>query len=133
MVYTNIGGILCNFSRYKESLEYLDKAKKELKNISSPLLIGNLYNEYGKNYTHLGLLEQSNAAFNKAEYYIKKLTNERQRKVILFYNYSWKRTNFVRMKDQDSLQHIEKKCWLLTPAHLLIQGLLMALLRRKSI
>lgn len=115
MVYTNIGGILCNFSRYKESLEYLDKAKKELKNISSPLLIGNLYNEYGKNYTQLGLLEQSNAAFNKAEYYIKKLTDERQRKAILFYNYSWKRANFVRMKNQDSLQHIEKKMLAVNP------------------
>ncbi|WP_374464582.1 transcriptional regulator [Chryseobacterium sp.] len=118
MTYTNIGGILCNFSRYKESLEYLDKAKKELKNISSPLLIGNLYNEYGKNYTQLGLLEQSNAAFNKAEYYIKKLTNERQRKVILFYNYTWKRTNFVRTKNQDSLQHIEKKMLAVNPGTL---------------
>ncbi|MFS4430379.1 hypothetical protein [Chryseobacterium sp. S90] len=118
MVYTNIGGILCNFSRYKESLEYLDKAKKELKNFSSPFLIGNLYNEYGKNYTQLGLLEQSNAAFNKAEYYIKKLTDERQKKAILFYNYSWKRTNFVRMKNQDSLQHIERKMLAVNPGTL---------------
>lgn len=118
MVYTNIGGILCNFSRYKESLEYLDKAKKQLKHISSPLLTGNLYNEYGKNYTHLGLFEQSNAAFNKAEYYIKKLTNERQKKAVLFYNYSWKRTNFVRLKDQDSLHHIERKMLAVNPGTL---------------
>ncbi|PKF74493.1 tetratricopeptide repeat protein [Chryseobacterium sp. PMSZPI] len=118
MVYTNIGGILCNFSRYKESLEYLDKAKKELKKVNSPLLTGNLYNEYGKNYTQLGLLEQSNAAFNKAEYYIKKLTNDQQKKAILFYNYSWKRANFVRMKNQDSLQDIERKMLVVKPGTL---------------
>lgn len=109
MVYTNIGSILCSFSRHKESLEYLDKAKRELSKIKSPILTANLYNEYGRNYTRLGLYSQSNDAFNKAEQYIRKISNEKQRKFLLFYNYSWKHTNFIRNKDFDSLQHIEKK------------------------
>ncbi|UTX48912.1 lipopolysaccharide assembly protein LapB [Chryseobacterium sp. MA9] len=109
MVYTNIGSILCSFSKHKESLEYLDKAKKEMNNINSPFLTGNLYNEYGRNYTRLGLFGQSNIAFNKAEHYIRKVSNEKQRKFLLFYNYSWKCTNFIRTKDADSLHSMKKK------------------------
>ncbi|MBB6331773.1 tetratricopeptide (TPR) repeat protein [Chryseobacterium sediminis] len=109
MVYTNIGSILCNFSKHKESLEYLDKAKEELNNTSEPFLKANLYNEYGRNYTRLGLYEQSIAAFNKAEYYIKKISNPEQKKISLAYNYSWKRINFIRVKNLDSLQNIDNK------------------------
>lgn len=115
MVYTNIGSILYNFSKYKESLEYLDKAKKELKHINEPFLKANLYNEYGRNYTRLGLYEQSNAAFNKAEYYIKKIQNPKQRKLSLTYNYSWKRINFIRVKNLDSLQSIDNKILAVRP------------------
>ncbi|MGU3377049.1 helix-turn-helix transcriptional regulator [Chryseobacterium sp. M5A1_1a] len=109
MVYTNIGGILCSFSKHKESLEYLDKAKKKLKGINAPFLIGSLYNEYGRNYTRLGLFGHSNTAFNKAEYYIKKISNDKQKNFLLFYNYSWKRANFVNTENSDSLLSIEKK------------------------
>ncbi|UWX61448.1 tetratricopeptide repeat protein [Chryseobacterium oranimense] len=118
LVYTNIGSILCSFSKHKESLEYLDKAKKELSSISSPFLTANLYNEYGRNYTRLGLFGQSNTAFNKAEQYIRKISNEKQRKFLLFYNYSWKRTNFIRAKDVDSLHHVEKKMLAIMPGTL---------------
>ncbi len=110
MVYTNIGGILCGFARHKESLEYLDKAKKELSQIKdAPLLTGSLYNEYGRNYIRLGLFEQANTAYNKAEYYIKKITNDKQRNYLLFHNYSGKYTNFLKAKNIDSLRSIEKK------------------------
>ncbi|MBL3549293.1 tetratricopeptide repeat protein [Chryseobacterium sp. KMC2] len=109
MVYTNIGSILSGLDRNKESLEYLDKAKKELLHSNDPFLKANLYNEYGRNYTRLGLYEQSNAAFDQAASYIKKITNLKQREFALAYNYSWKQQNFPKDKNLDSLQAIKKK------------------------
>ncbi len=109
MAYTNIGSLLCGLGRNKESLEYLDKAKKELLSINDPLLKANLYNEYGRNYNRLGLYEQSNAAFDQAKSYIKKISNIKQREFALSYNYSWQQQNFPKDKNRDSLQAIKKK------------------------
>ncbi|MCJ7933290.1 MAG: tetratricopeptide repeat protein [Chryseobacterium sp.] len=135
MVYTNIGNILCGFSRHKESLEYLDKAKNELNTINppTPLLIGNLYNEYGRNYIRLGLFEQANTAYNKAAYYIKRVTDDKQRNYLLFHNYSGKYTNFLKSKNIDSLRTIEKNCCLRFREHSPTQEWLMVLLRKKHL
>ncbi|MDP9961987.1 tetratricopeptide repeat protein [Chryseobacterium lathyri] len=110
LVYINIGSLLCNFAKYKESLEYLDKAKKELSKVkNAPFLTGILYNEYGRNYIRLGLFEQANAALNKARYHIRKLTDDKQRNYLLLNNYSWKHAGFLKDKNTDSLQAIGKK------------------------
>lgn len=109
MAYTNIGSILNGLDRNKESLEYLDKAKKELLHINDPFLKANLYNEYGRTYTRLGLFEQSNSAFDQAKSYIKKIPDLKQREFANGYNYSWKQQNFPKDKNLDSLQVIKKK------------------------
>lgn len=109
MVYTNIGTILSGLERNKESLEYLDKAKKELLHINDPFLKANLYNEYGRTYTRLGLYEQSNAAFDEAKSSIMKISDLKQKEFALAYNYSWKQQNFPNDKNRDSLQAIKKK------------------------
>ncbi len=56
MAYTNIGSLLSALGRNKESLEYLDKAKKELLHNNDPFLKANLYNEYGRNLYKPGAL-----------------------------------------------------------------------------
>lgn len=108
-IYTNIGNTLFMFGKYKESLYYLDKAKDKIENNKNPLLNARLYNEYGKNYTKLGLLKQSNTAFDKAIQNIKKIANEKQKILYLGSSYSWKRINFLRLHQMDSLRNIEKK------------------------
>lgn len=108
-VYTNIGNMLFAFSKYKESLHYLDKAKEELGENKNPLLNGRLYNEYGKNYTNLGIFKQSNVILDKARQYIQKIPNEKQRIYYLSYNYLWKKQNFLGLRQLDSLRNIEKK------------------------
>lgn len=108
-VYTNIGNMLFAFSKYKESLSYLDKAKQKLGKNKNPLLNGRLYNEYGKNYTNLGLFQQSNVTLDKARQYIEKIPNEKQRIYYLGYNYLWKKQNFLGLRQMDSLRSVEKK------------------------
>lgn len=108
-VYTNIGNMLFAFSKYKESLHYLDKAKEKLGKNKNPLLNGRLYNEYGKNYSSLGLFKQSDMMFNKAVQYINKIPNEKQKTYYLSYNYLWKRQNFLGLRQMDSLRSVEKK------------------------
>ncbi|UTX48905.1 hypothetical protein [Chryseobacterium sp. MA9] len=109
MIYTNVGNILLMFGKYKESLHYLDKAKDKIGKNKNPLLNARLYNEYGKNYTKLGLFKQSNAAFDKAVQNIKKIANEKQKIFYLASNYSWKRSNFLELHQIDSLRNIEQK------------------------
>ncbi|MCS3532823.1 tetratricopeptide repeat protein [Chryseobacterium sp. JUb7] len=108
-VYTNMGNMLFILSKYKESLRYLDRAKGELIENNNPLLNGRLYIEYGKNYTSLGLFKQSNAMFDKALQYINKIPNQKQKIYYLNANYSWKRINFLELRQMDSLRSIEKK------------------------
>jgi tetratricopeptide (TPR) repeat protein len=109
MAYTNIASLLNGLGRNKESLEYLDKAKKELLRSNDPFLNANLYNEYGRTYTRLGLYEQSNAAFDQAKTYIKKISDLKQREFAQDYNYSWKQQNQPKDKNLDSLRAIKKK------------------------
>ncbi|GEJ45303.1 MULTISPECIES: tetratricopeptide repeat protein [unclassified Chryseobacterium] len=109
MAYTNIASLLNGLGRNKESLEYLDKAKKELLRSNDPFLNANLYNEYGRTYTRLGLYEQSNAAFDQAKTYIKKISDLKQREFAQDYNYSWKQQNLPKDKNLDSLLAIKKK------------------------
>lgn len=106
-VYTNIAYLLVSFGRLKESIIYLDKAKKEMNNNDNPLFQARIYNEYAKNYTRLGLLKQSNLNFDKAIEYAHKIPDEKQRTYLLFYSYTWKRLNFLNQID--SLREIEKK------------------------
>ncbi|MCE4063529.1 hypothetical protein LXM63_00335 [Chryseobacterium gleum] len=109
MAYTNIGSLLNALGRHRESLEYLDKAKKELLHSNDPFLKANLYNEYGRTYTLLGLYEQSNAAFDQAKPFIKKIRDIKQREFAQGYNYSWQQQNLPKDKNLDSLQAINKK------------------------
>ncbi|MCC3216563.1 hypothetical protein LIV57_14950 [Chryseobacterium sp. X308] len=109
MAYTNIGSLLNGLGRNKESLQYLDKAKKELFHSNDPFLKANLYNEYGRTYTSLGLYEQSNAAFDQAKSFIKKIPDLKQREFAEAYNYSWKQQNLPKDKNLDSLQVLKKK------------------------
>ncbi|MCJ7932606.1 MAG: hypothetical protein MUW56_02960 [Chryseobacterium sp.] len=106
-VYTNIAYLLFSFNKLKESLHYLDKAKEEMKGSNNPLFRARIYNEYAKNYTKLGMREQSNINFDKALDYAKKIPDERQKKYLLFYGYTWKRLNFL--SQQDSLHRIDQK------------------------
>ncbi|WP_412850780.1 transcriptional regulator [Chryseobacterium sp. PMSZPI] len=109
MAYTNIGSILCGLDKNKEGLEFLNKAKKMLTHINDPLVKASLYNEYGRSYTRLGLYEQSDAAFDEAKFFIKKINNLKQREFFESYNYSWKQMNPSQTKNSDSLQIIKKK------------------------
>lgn len=112
-IYTNMANMLFIFSRYKESFHYLDKAKDELDRNRNPLLNGRLYIEYGKNYTSLGLYKQSNTTFNNALKYINRIHDKKQRSYYLNVNYTWKRNNFLQLRQMDSVRGIENKSFLL--------------------
>ncbi|WP_449399378.1 hypothetical protein [Chryseobacterium wanjuense] len=43
-----LGGAFTHLNRQKEALEYLDRAKENIGNVTNPLLISRLYNQYGE-------------------------------------------------------------------------------------
>lgn len=108
--YINIGNLLCTLNRHKESLEYLDKAEKEIKNTRNPIIKSKLYSEYGRNYALLKLLKQSNLIFDKAINYAWKIPSQKQRNYYLYYNYAWKWDNFDNLNELDSMHMMQKKC-----------------------
>jgi DNA-binding CsgD family transcriptional regulator len=113
-VYTNIAYLLFSFHKLKESIHYLDRAKKEMKGDDNPLFQARIYNEYAKNYTKLGMLSQSNINFNKAIKYANKIPDAKQKRYLLFYSYTWKRLNFLNQGD--SLESIDKKSLKIMPS-----------------
>lgn len=108
--YINIGNLLCTLNRHKESLEYLDKAEKEIKKTKDPIIKSRLYSEYGRNYALLKLLKQSNLIFDKAINYAWKIPSKKQRNYYLYYNYAWKWDNFDNLNELDSMHMMQRKC-----------------------
>ncbi|WP_415328387.1 tetratricopeptide repeat protein [Chryseobacterium sp. MMS23-Vi53] len=107
-VYINIGFLLFSYTDYPKSLDYLEKAQKEIGNReNNPLLMARLYNEYAKNYTRLGMFDKSNATYDKAINYAKRIKDKKQQNYLLFYANIWKRLNFPHK--YDSLRIVEKK------------------------
>ncbi|PKF72282.1 hypothetical protein CW752_16455 [Chryseobacterium sp. PMSZPI] len=115
-VYINIGNLLFITAKYKESIEYLNKAKEILRNDNTvPSLKAYLFNEYGKNYSRLGLFEQSGRSFNLSQEYINKIPDQKQKVYYLSLNYSWKRQLFFELKATDSMLSVEKKMLQIDP------------------
>jgi tetratricopeptide (TPR) repeat protein len=106
--YINLANLLCTLHRYKESLSYLDEAKAYEVDIKNPVLKSRLYNEYGRNYSLLGLYKRSNISLNSAIRYGQEISDIRQKKYYLNYSYYWKWYNFDYMGDTDSLHRIRK-------------------------
>ena len=109
-VNINLGNLLCTLNQYKESISYLDEAKSEISTVKNPYLYSRLYNEYGRNYSLLGLFAQGNENLNKAIRYTRKISNQDQRKKQLYYSYTWKWYNFESLKKMDSVYSMQKKC-----------------------
>jgi len=107
-IYTNIGFLSFAFGKHRESIHYLDKAKKMMEdnNLKDPLLMARLYSEYAKNDTRLGILNKSNDTFDEAINYAYRISDHKQKQYMLYYCYTWKRFNFLN--NQDSLQKIDK-------------------------
>jgi len=107
--YVNIGNLLCTLSKYKESLIYLDKARSEIKKLKNPKLFSRLYNEYGRNYSLLGLSDQSNKNLDKGIEYAKKIPDLKQKNYQLYYSYAWKWVNFDKLHQIDSINSMQRK------------------------
>ncbi|WP_179473319.1 tetratricopeptide repeat protein [Chryseobacterium sp. H1D6B] len=108
--YINIANLLCTLSRYKESIDYLDKAKNEINTVKNPALYSRLYNEYGRNYASLGLYDQSNKSFNQAVQYARKISDLKQKNYQMYFSYAWKWYNFDKLNKIDSTYSMQRKC-----------------------
>ncbi|WP_394665075.1 hypothetical protein [uncultured Chryseobacterium sp.] len=104
----NLGGLYWYLNDYKVSLQYLETSENLSEKTKSPLLLGKLFGEYGRNYASLGLLNQSNSNLNKAIFYAKKIQQKKQREKLLFYYYTWKIANFEELHLQDSADAVQK-------------------------
>lgn len=108
--YINLGNLLCSLNKYKESIQYLDKAGDKLKEMKNkPILQSKLYNEYGRNYALLGLFDHSNKTLNKAIQFTQKIPDLKQKNEQLYYSYGWKWYNFDHLKKADSADVIKRK------------------------
>lgn len=68
--YINMGGLLWSLHRYRESLEYLEKAEEKLRKIKNYILCAKMYGEYSRNYASLGLLQQANTSLDSSIYFL---------------------------------------------------------------
>jgi len=106
----NLGNLLCTLNQYAESIVYLDKAKSEISKAKNPYLQTRLYNEYGRNYSLLGLFVKGNEYFNKAINRAQKIPNKEEKNHQLYFSYTWKWHNFEYLKEMDSVYSMQKKC-----------------------
>jgi len=118
--YINLANLLCTLHRYKESLSYLDEARGYEADVKNPVIKLRLYNEYGRNYSLLGLYKRSNKSLNDAVRHEKQISDIRQKAYYLNYSYYWKWYNFDILGQKDSLQDIKKKNAVLFPSEPLI-------------
>jgi len=112
-IYINIGFLLFSINNLKESVNYIDKAQAELGDDDDPLSHARIHTEYAKNYSRLGMKDQSNLNYDKAIHYAYSIKNEKQKKYMLYYSYVWKRLNFLNQKD--SLRVIDRKALAIMP------------------
>jgi len=106
----NLGNLLCTLNYYTESFIYLDKAKSEISNTKNLYLQARLYNEYGRNYSLLGLFAEGNEYFNKAIAKARKIPGKKEKNHQLYFSYTWKWYNFEYLKKMDSVYSMQKKC-----------------------
>ncbi|EJL69567.1 tetratricopeptide repeat protein [Chryseobacterium populi] len=107
--YINMGGLLWSLHRYKESLEYLQKAEEKLRKIKNYVLCAKMYGEYSRNYASLGLIQQSNSSLDSSIYFAKQITDKKQREQLLYFYYTWKLANFEELHRVDSINAIQQK------------------------
>lgn len=109
-VNINLGNLLCTLNQYKESISYLEEAKSEISKTKNPYLYARLYNEFGRDYSLLGLFGKGNENLDKAIGYALKVSNQKKKKHQLYFSYTWKWYNFEYMKKMDSVYSMQKKC-----------------------
>ncbi|WP_449399211.1 tetratricopeptide repeat protein [Chryseobacterium wanjuense] len=109
-VNINLGNLLCTLNQYQESINYLNEAKSEISKIKNPYLYTRLYNEYGRDYSLLGLFREGNENLDKAVRYARKISDTKQKKHQLYFSYTWKWYNFEYLKKMDSVYSMQKKC-----------------------
>jgi tetratricopeptide (TPR) repeat protein/DNA-binding CsgD family transcriptional regulator len=107
--YINMSDLLWYLHKHKESLEYLEKAENKLKTVKNIELHAKLYGEYGRNYSSLGFLEQSNSNLNISIYFAKQISDKKKREKLLYFYYTWKLENFEEDHLTDSITVIQKK------------------------
>lgn len=109
MGYLNIVNSLFVLNKNKESLHFLDIAKRKLENDKDPALNARLYFFYARNYSVLGLYDQSNKNLNKALHFSGNMSNIEERKKREYLIYTWKRKNFMQLQLIDSVFKMERK------------------------
>ncbi|WP_419868603.1 tetratricopeptide repeat protein [Chryseobacterium sp. CT-SW4] len=114
--YINLGSLLWNLHSYKESLLYLERAENKMDKNTSSTLNAKLYAIYGRNYTSLGLLEQSNSTLSKAIFYAHQIEDNKKKERYLYVLYTWKINNFESSQpNSDSINFYQKKRLTLSP------------------
>ncbi len=104
-----LGGAFTHLNRQTEALEYLDKAKENIGNVTNPLLISRLYNQYGELYTFSDLYKESNKSLDKAIEYAKKINDKKKKDKRLSIANLWKWYNFNKLGMMDSAYAIQRR------------------------
>ncbi|WP_312301703.1 LuxR C-terminal-related transcriptional regulator [Chryseobacterium sp.] len=108
--YINIANALSCINRNKESLQFLDIARKKLTNYNDAGLEAQMNHVYGVNYFSLGLHKRALQRFNKALEAAKRISHEKEKQSIQYSVYDWKRSCFGFLGLVDSVYSNERKC-----------------------
>ncbi|MFP8892199.1 MULTISPECIES: hypothetical protein [Chryseobacterium] len=108
--YINIAHALSGINRNKESLQFLDIARKKLTNYNDAGLEAQMNHVYGVNYFSLGLHKRALQRFNKALEAAKRISHEKEKQRIQYSVYDWKRSCFGFLGLVDSVYSNERKC-----------------------
>lgn len=108
--YINIANALAGLNRNKESLQFLDMAKKKLRYHKDAGIEAQMNHVYGVNYYSLGLYKRALEEFNKALDAAKRITDVRERQSRQYSAYDWKRSCFRFLGLMDSVYSNERKC-----------------------
>ncbi|AKK74678.1 hypothetical protein OK18_20540 [Chryseobacterium gallinarum] len=108
--YINIAHALSGINRNKESLQFLDFARKKLSKYDDAELEAHMNHVYGINYFSLGLHKRALQRFNKALEAAKRISNEKEKQSVQYSVYDWKRSCFGFLGLVDSVYSNEKKC-----------------------
>ncbi|REC47189.1 tetratricopeptide repeat protein [Chryseobacterium pennipullorum] len=108
--YINIANALSGINRNKESLQFLDIARKKLTKLNDAGLEAQMNHVYGVNYFSLGLHKRALQRFNKALEVAKKISHEKEKQRIQYSVYDWKRSCFGFLGLVDSVYSNERKC-----------------------
>lgn len=100
--YLYMGSLYATLGQYKESLEYLEMAKKIAKKVDDKYLLASILLENARNYEQLGFHKQAITTSKQTEKMAFSIKSKYNRESVLLYSYSALMSNYYALNLPDS-------------------------------